>query len=43
MIINIRHKKMTHKESIENIRRLHKKYPDIIISVKEYRKLMKEK
>ena len=45
MEINIIHKKITkksEKEFFKQLEELHKKYPDIFLSVKEYKKLEKE-
>jgi len=39
MEINIIHKKQTEEEAYETVKKLHKQYPNIVMSPKEWKKL----
>ena len=39
MELNAKHKDMTEEESLKNIKKLHKKYPDMIMNPTKWEKL----
>ena len=41
MIINLEHKSMNEKERYENVKELYRKYPDMIMKPKKWKKLRK--